>query len=218
MPKIRAEECVKATCMGINSLTPPRILHSSKEVSTALSSSEFSEMEVVIRDYKLNMFVNGRKCSDRCDSLEVDALRSPLSVELQLVPCKQTSLVNNGRSCNGIKTFCKIDLIDAIANKKEPIKLKLPFRGNYVLRSVVQDYDANNPDSHLDASELKGLKIEIEYTYTMSEIYKHGRDDILANEINIKKLQLKEKRLTRRLSGLAKSIKDYFDYEAQETF
>ena len=216
MPKLRVEECVKATCMGINSLTPPRILHSSKEISTALSSKDFQKMEVVIRDYKLNMFVNGKKCLDRCDSLEVDPLRSPLSVELQLVPCKQTSLVNNGRSCAGMKTFCKIDLIDAIANKNGPIKLELPFRGSYVLRSVVQDYDPNNPESHLDASELKGLKIEIEYTYTMSEVYKHGRDDILANEINIKKLEIKEKRLTRRLTSLGRSIRDYFASQEQQ--
>ena len=216
MPKLRVEETVKATSMGINSLTPPRILHSSKEISTALSSKDFQKMEVVIRDYKLNMFVNGQKCLDRCDSLEVDPLRSPLSVELQLVPCKQTSLVNNGRSCAGTKTFCKIDLIDAIANKNGPIKLELPFRGSYVLRSVVQDYDPNNPESHLDASELKGLKIEIEYTYTMSEVYKHGRDDILANEMNIKKLEIKEKRLTRRLTSLGRSIRNYFSSQEQQ--
>ena len=210
MPKLRAEECVKATCIGINTLTPPRILHSTREISTALSSKDFQKMEVVIRDYKLNMFVNGQKCLDRCDNLEVDPLRSPLSVELQLVPCKQTSLVNNGRSCAGMKAFCKIDLIDAIANRNGPIKLSLPFRGSYVLKSVVQDYDPNNPESHLDASELRGLKIEIEYTYTMSEVYKHGRDDILANEMNINKLKIKEKRLTCKLTALSRSIRNYF--------
>ena len=72
MPKLRAEECVKATCMGINSLTPPRILHSSKEISTALSSKDFQKMEAFLNRARrrLETILENRE-------MALEALRTP---------------------------------------------------------------------------------------------------------------------------------------------
>ena len=59
-------------------------------------------------------------------------------MEIQLLPCKQISLVRNN-PCPGQYKFSIIDVIDVVAMGKGPIRLILLYSPTYCLRSIIQD-------------------------------------------------------------------------------
>ena len=138
-----------------DSLTPAKRIHQTREFQSSLRSNNFKSIEVVVSNVKVSAFKDGQ---------EVDLSESNFDITLQLIPCAQTAIRDEKNRCK-LSVYKEVNLVRL---QKKRIVFNIEKRGSLILRVIVKDEDPKNP---LPAEVLSGLKLNVEYKYTIQEKY-----------------------------------------------